>query len=68
MQKQLQASVQQLMQKDMDRKEFLQHVGVGAAAVIGLTTVIKTLSQLGSKPASSTGYGASVYGGVRPQR
>lgn len=64
MQKELQKGLQQLLQKDMDRKEFLQHVGVGVAAVVGITTVVNTVSQLGKNKTYSSGYGSSVYGGI----
>lgn len=64
-----------LLQKEMDRKAFLQHVGIGFAVVTGAATLLKTLNNFGvSNGASSTastaigasasyGYGGSSYGG-----
>jgi len=58
----MQNEIQKLMQKDMDRRSFLKHVGIGFAAIAGVTTLLKTLSTLngGTKKA---GYGSNVYGG-----
>lgn len=68
--------VAQLLQKEMDRKDFLKHVGIAAAVMVGIPTILKTLSQLqstgrpeslstGTHLGSATKYGASVYGGRR---
>lgn len=55
-----------LLQKQMDRRDFLKHVAIGFVALTGVSAVIKTLSTLsGSK--QTAGYGASVYGGNRPK-
>lgn len=52
-----------LLEKEVDRREFLQHVGVAFLAVIGLTSLISSLSKLQSNDKQSpTGYGASFYG------
>lgn len=51
-----------LLQKEMDRKDFLKHVGVGFAAITGVAVVLKTLNGFGSKQQAS-GYGSSAYGG-----
>lgn len=60
-----------LLQKQMDRKGFIKHVAIGFAALVGVTTVVKTLTTMtnGDKnqTTSSTGYGSSSYGG-RPSR
>jgi len=58
--------LQKLMQKDMDRRSFMKHVGIGFAGIIGITGAIKTLSglnQTGSNQHVLSGYGSSVYGG-----
>lgn len=52
--------VENVLSKEMDRKQFLTHVGAGLLAVVGISGIIKTLGD--NKPAHS-GYGASVYGG-----
>jgi hypothetical protein len=63
----IKAHVNQLLQKEMDRKDFLRHIGVAAAIVIGIPALLKALSQLQSgsatKSVSSFGYGSSPYGG-----
>ena len=67
-----------LLQKEMDRKDFLKHVGIGFAVITGAATLIKTLNNFGgsnslSGNTSSTttgagmfGYGADAYGGAEP--
>lgn len=56
--------VQKLLQKDMDRRNFLKHVGVGFAAIIGLTTAVKTLTSLNGAPKKvADSYGSNAYGG-----
>jgi len=50
-----------LLQKEVDRKEFLTHVGAGALAVIGVTSLLKALGE--DNKTSSAGYGGSSYGG-----
>jgi hypothetical protein len=62
--------LQDLLSKDMDRKEFLIHVGGVMLAVVGITGLIKKLSDPFGKTRPSTantssgvGYGASTYGG-----
>jgi hypothetical protein len=48
----------------MDRKDFLKHVGVGFAAIVGITTILKTVSNLsGNGQKQSAGYSSGVYGG-----
>lgn len=64
------AALNQLLQKPMDRKEFLQHTAAITVFVAGggiiLQSVLKglKLGQPGAAPASSMGYGASAYGGA----
>jgi hypothetical protein len=60
----IQDDMQKLLQKEMDRKGFLKHVGIGFAAIMGITTILKTVSNLGSSgQKQSVGYSAGVYGG-----
>lgn len=53
-----------LLEKEVDRREFLQHVGVAFLAVLGVTSLVSTLSKFQStdKKSLPTGYGASFYG------
>ena len=68
MQQNLQNGISQLMQKDMDRKDFIKHVGIGFVALTGVAAAVKSLTSLGESnktpAAASFGYGASAYGGV----
>jgi hypothetical protein len=61
----MQTNINDLLQKRMDRKEFLKHVAVGALMVTGVATVLKTVGTMTNlgKPAVQTGYGSSAYGG-----
>jgi hypothetical protein len=63
-------SVNALLEKPMDRRDFLKHIGLGLLLASGVGSIIRSLGQLstGGKQASSAqlsaaGYGASVYGG-----
>lgn len=67
----IKAQVGQLLQKEMDRKDFLRHIGVAAAVVVGVPTLIGAISRLqngstsplGDGQGSGYGYGTSAYGG-----
>ena len=56
-----------LLNKKMDRKDFLKHVAIVIIAVTGFGALIKTLAPAPTTkqaPAvSHNGYGGSVYGG-----
>lgn len=54
--------LEQLLSKQVDRKEFLTHVGAAGLGIIGVTGLLKALNDSQSKPHSS-GYGSSPYGG-----
>ena len=53
------------MEKEVDRRQFLAHIGAGALMLVGVTGMIKSLSELGSSHQRITGdgYGGSSYGG-----
>lgn len=51
-----------LLNKPMDRKEFLKHVGMGFAVLVGVAGIVKALNP---KVTSNLGYGSSVYGGSK---
>jgi hypothetical protein len=61
--------VNSLLQKPMNRLDFLKHVGVGIAAVTGAAVVVKTMNSLGnhSSKQQSVGYGSAPYGGKKDQ-
>lgn len=55
-----------ILSKEMDRKDFLKHVGVAVAAVAGVSAALSSLNKLGtgqSVKGSRAGYGSSSYGG-----
>lgn len=59
-----------ILQKEMDRKSFLKHIGIAAIAVMGVPAVLKSFDSLGGgKSAERTvaGYGSSAYGGRSSQ-
>lgn len=53
--------INDLLQKRMDRKDFLKHVGIGMAMLTGAAGIIKMLQPAQRK--QQLGYGSSVYGG-----
>lgn len=53
----------EVMNKEMTRKEFLATLGFGVASIMGFSTVLKFLFGRGSQQQVSAGYGASAYGG-----
>jgi hypothetical protein len=54
-----------LLQKEMDRKEFLQHVGAGILIIFGVSGVLKALTQQPTRKQQGMGYGSSAYGGMK---
>lgn len=56
-----------LLNKKMDRKDFLKHVAIGVVALTGLSAIVRTLApapaQNKSVSSAPQGYGSSVYGG-----
>jgi len=59
-------NAQELLQKEMNRKEFLQHVGIGVLGVVGVTALISNLEKFFNpkkeNSESQSGYGYSPYG------
>lgn len=60
-------SIQQLLEADMDRKEFLMYLGASVLAVVGVSGLLRSISAPLEKPAKASqnkaGYGSSPYGG-----
>lgn len=61
--------LQELMEREVSRKEFLRYVGVAFLSVIGVSNIIKNLNQPLQLPNSQhtatkevSGYGMSAYG------
>jgi hypothetical protein len=56
----------ELMQKEMTRKEFIATVGFGVASLFGLSAILRLLGK--ENPLNrndSLGYGSGAYGGSR---
>ena len=53
--------INELLQKRMDRKDFLKHVAMGMAILTGTAAVVKMFRP--QQEQMSVGYGASAYGG-----
>ena len=65
----IKAQLGQLLEKEMDRKDFLRHVGVAAAVIVGIPAILSALTRLPEGPVRQVGYGSSSYGGDQlPQR
>lgn len=58
--------VSQLLETEMERKDFLKLVAFGAVAATGVTAILKAVSTQTPprKVASNQGYGGQAYGGV----
>lgn len=57
-----------LLNKKMDRKDFLKVIGVGVVAATGVGTLLRTIAPApANKQASNNpqGYGGSAYGGSK---
>lgn len=57
-----------VLNKEMDRSEFLRFSIVAIVAVTGIGTLLRTLNVTGSRQSSQTvanGYGSMPYGGAK---
>lgn len=63
----MQRQLDEILQKRMDRKDFLKHIALGVVVMTGAAGVVKLLApqqtQDAAKKQVGLGYGASVYGG-----
>jgi len=60
--------LENIMQKEMTRKEFLTTLGFGIASIFGIANILKYVMGRGNNRtgnSASYGYGASTYGGGR---
>lgn len=59
-------SITTLLEKPMDRKDFLRHAGVGAVMMMGGGLVVQALTNGGQrKRVAAAGYGSTTYGGSK---
>lgn len=60
-------NLQTVLEKPMNRKQFLGYIGAAVLSVIGVTGMLKAIMHGGSTPKIShnvkQGYGGSSYGG-----
>jgi hypothetical protein len=59
-----------LMQKEMTRKEFLATLGFGVATLMGFSTLLGLLGKknpLQQHATTEYGYGSNSYGGRKPR-
>ena len=64
-------NIAKLLDTEMERKEFLKLVGLGAVAALGVTQILKTMTQSTERPAAkatASGYGSMPYGGAKDPR
>ena len=59
----MQRHLQQILRKEMSRKEFLTTVAFGLATVAGLSVLLQLLGKQNPWQPVSRGYGSSSYGG-----
>jgi len=68
----LNINTSEILQKEMDRKDFLKHVGIGIVAMTGVAAGLRAMGYLPTRQTTPSlgvgkpqpaGYGASVYGG-----
>lgn len=55
-----------ILDKEMNRKDFLRYVGIALVSLIGLPSVISALQHLGSAPGGSSVGRSTSYGGSTP--
>ena len=58
-------NIAKLLEKPMDRKDFLRHVGLGFALLLGGNMIVRTIFGLQKSSPQASGYGASPYGGIK---
>lgn len=61
-------SIQSIIEKPMNRKEFLGYIGAAILGVIGVTGMLKSLAHHNGGSSSnivSDGYGSTNYGGIK---
>ncbi len=59
----IQNEMQTLLKKKMDRRDFIKHVGIGFAAILGIGTLIRAMSSMNGSQKQTVGYSAGAYGG-----
>ena len=60
----MKSDVDAILAKEVDRRDFLKHVGLAIVAATGIGAVIKSVNSATTKNQVS-GFGAGAYGGPR---
>ena len=55
--------IRNILERPMDRKEFLRHIGVFFLTLIGVTALIQYFTGANGLNHSASGYGSDAYGG-----
>lgn len=66
-------NINQLFEKEMDRKDFMKTIAVGIIALTGVGAALRVLNSMGAESLQSTtrssqhatSFGSSVYGGLK---
>lgn len=64
-------TINNLLEAEMERKDFLKMIGLGLVATTGVVQVLNSLSQQPKRTVVSPqnqGYGGSAYGGLVTKR
>lgn len=64
----VQSTFDELLAKEMTRKEFLLHVGLLLFAITGISGLLKNISNpnlLNNHKQASVGFGSGAYGGTK---
>ncbi len=65
-------NISKLLETELERKDFLKLLGIGAVAAVGISGVLKAMSQPSGKgvsqQATGSGYGSMAYGGAKDPR
>lgn len=59
------SQVNEILNKKMDRQDFIKHVAIGVVAISGAGAALRLLAPKQSKPVSAGGYGGAAYGGSK---
>lgn len=60
-------NIAQLLETEMERKDFLKLIGLGVLAATGITQILKAMSQQTpqqTRAAQPQSYGGAAYGGA----
>ncbi len=63
--KKMKNDLNNLLAKEMDRSDFLKHIGIALLALTGAASVMKALSGIGGQNVVTHGFGSGSYGGSR---